>query len=362
MNGYTDSYDDGQIQPLTFSDDLYLDSEKFMSPNNLGLFGNEPSYKEIDMQDGNRLLSRKNSFSFDLDFYESSEKIANLSVKFESPKKSEPAQELNTAVTIRDNDPKQKKFTFTEMSTKESIGSFKDLPEKQKNSFDIQKTKTVQPQPHYIEIKSTDKVPTGSISGETYLFTPTKETLKMGVDSPIFELKKDKVKKLRKKRHDGCSCKNSNCLRLHCACFKELGYCKPTCKCADCLNKTEFNKTRNFAIEKTKFIFSNAFAPHDPIEVTDVNYKPQKINPRGCNCKSGCSRNYCDCRKVNGKCSYLCKCNVCNNDKVELSREEIIKIYKPSSRKKHKLVINYNKEGTPGRPNIIEFQTYQSSK
>ena len=167
---------------------------------------------------------------------------------------------------------------------------------------------------------------------------------------------------MRKKRYDGCSCKNSNCLRLHCACFKELGYCKPTCKCDNCLNKAEFAKTRNFAIEKTKFIFSNAFSAHDPITVTDVNGQPHNINPRGCNCKSGCSRNYCDCRKVNGKCSYICKCDECNNDKVELAREEIMKIYKPNSRKKHKLVINYNRDVEMGTPNIIEFQTYQNPK
>jgi len=181
-------------------------------------------------------------------------------------------------------------------------------------------------------------------------------------DNSVFEARAQKGKKLRKKRYDGCSCKNSNCLRLHCACFKELGFCKPTCKCDNCLNKQEFAKTRNFAIEKTKFIFSNAFSAHDPIDVVDVHGNVKSINPRGCNCKSGCSRNYCDCRKVNGKCSYICKCDDCNNDKAELSREEIMKIYKPNSRKKHKLVINYNKDGASGRPNIIEFQTYQNLK
>ena len=361
MNPYNNTYDD-HLDPLTFSDDLCLDSDKFKSPNNAGLFGNESSLKEIDVQDANRLLSRKNSFSFDLDFYESNEKIANLSVKFESPKNSKQMYELNTAVTIREADPTKKRFTFAERLTKESLGSFDNLGDGPAVQSVARKERSVQPESVRVEIQPVEKIKGGSISGDTNIFSPNKTPIKIEEDSPVYEFRREKIKKLRKKRHDGCSCKNSNCLRLHCACFKELGYCKPTCKCDNCLNKNEFSKTRNFAIEKTKFIFSNAFAPHDPIEVTDVNHKRQKINPRGCNCKSGCSRNYCDCRKVNGKCSYICKCNECNNDKVELSREEIMKIYKPNSRKKHKLVINYNKDGSSGRPNIIEFQTYQSSK
>ena len=47
-------------------------------------------------------------------------------------------------------------------------------------------------------------------------------------------LKKKKTKKYLTKTtkiqkqdqsHVGCKCKNSNCLRLHCSCFKTLGYC-----------------------------------------------------------------------------------------------------------------------------------------
>lgn len=191
--------------------------------------------------------------------------------------------------------------------------------------------------------------------------SPLKQIIKkkreVGVDSRM-----QKPRRIRKRRFDGCNCKSSNCLRLHCACFKELGYCKPTCRCANCLNRNEFTQARNFTIEKTKLILSSAFVNNEPKEVVDINGNPQKVNPKGCSCTTGCSKNYCNCRRIGGKCSHICKCEECFNDKVDLSREAIHKVYERKSRKKHKIVIYYDEKRMSASKSIIEFKVYQKQE
>ena len=49
-----------------------------------------------------------------------------------------------------------------------------------------------------------------------------------------------KKRKKAQKSSQCCKCKNSNCLRLHCSCFKELGHCGPSCRCRNCLNTKDF--------------------------------------------------------------------------------------------------------------------------
>lgn len=324
MNNYHNAFGNSEEGAQTFVSDAASLSNVFESPERPMLF-------DVAKDDQAAPLSHSDSFSFELEFRDPAEE-ACPSLRFASPKAVRALTELHTAETLKEQSQTRKRLVSSQAFTKTSFGSMSRLPE-----IDDE----------YIKKESNSRFAIQALDRP---------------NQPLIEIKPAKTRKLRKRRFDGCSCKNSNCLRLHCACFKELGYCKPTCKCDNCLNKTEFVKTRNFAIEKTKFIFSNAFAGHEPVLVTDVTGEAHSINPRGCNCKSGCARNYCDCRKVNGKCSYICKCSDCANEKVELSREELIKIYKPSSRKKHKLVINYNKDTAGGRPNIIEFQTYQNLK
>ena len=170
--------------------------------------------------------------------------------------------------------------------------------------------------------------------------------------------------KIRKTRKNGCNCKSSNCLKLHCACFKDLGYCKPTCRCDNCLNKIEFNSIRTFVIEKLKFIFSDAFSNHNYVTVKSENGEDIKIKKVGCNCKSSCKKNYCACRKINGRCSYICKCIDCQNDKIKLDKKDIQKFYKPKTRKKHKILINYNEDERKrgGKKQVIEFKVYSNAK
>jgi hypothetical protein len=155
----------------------------------------------------------------------------------------------------------------------------------------------------------------------------------------------------------GCKCKNSKCLRLHCSCFKTLGYCGKNCRCRNCLNLPKYNKAREFVINKTKVINKMAFCQKI---ATIKHINGAKIMMEGCNCTKGCNSNYCGCKKIGGFCSPICRCVECQNSKISLTREEIQQVYKPYSRKKHKLVINFNDtvNQTPQDQNIV-FELYK---
>ncbi len=76
-------------------------------------------------------------------------------------------------------------------------------------------------------------------------------------------------------------------------------------------------KTRQFVIEKTKEINKAAFLKKI-IKVKGVNGKRAKVMRTGCNCKSKCDRNYCQCKKNSVGCSSFCRCLECKNKKVIL--------------------------------------------
>ena len=153
-------------------------------------------------------------------------------------------------------------------------------------------------------------------------------------------------KVLRKPKNDEgllCKCKNTNCLKLFCGCFKTLGYCSPKCKCINCLNTKEYENERQFVIKSMKKIDKNSFKKKKNFM---QEYKGFKINCLGCICSKGCLVNYCVCKKNNGKCSSLCKCLNCVNDKIDIDRDTVVKIVSEfrGSRKKGKLVIDFDRK------------------
>ena len=184
-----------------------------------------------------------------------------------------------------------------------------------------------------------------------------KKILKFELSKKITKTEKITKTDPKKKETGGCKCKNSKCLRLHCACFKTLGYCGPSCRCLDCLNKEEFKEARDFVIQKTKIIYKKAFqTKKDKL----VQIGDNKIHKEGCNCKKGCTLNYCQCKKFGANCSPICRCESCLNDKVVLSQEEIRKIYKPCSRKKHKIIINTQDVMKVNTLSNIFFESYNT--
>jgi hypothetical protein len=138
-------------------------------------------------------------------------------------------------------------------------------------------------------------------------------------------------------RRIGCRCGKSKCLRLHCRCFRNLDYCAKFCKCINCFNVIEQKEARDFIISKTQEIYKNSFkSKFKKINDDDGN---EIINMEGCNCKTGCDRNYCDCFKNSLACSTICKCANCTNRTVFLPTNDVQKIMKYCTRKKTKIII-----------------------
>lgn len=135
-----------------------------------------------------------------------------------------------------------------------------------------------------------------------------------------------------------CNCKKSFCLRLHCACFKEMKTCGISCTCVNCKNNLANDIDRQYVIKKT-------------IEINPMAFKPKikslgetQINVRGCKCtKNRCIKKYCECYKNGTACTELCKCINCKNNKIR-GGKDIQKLHEKGYRKKHRLVLS-NGEG-----------------
>lgn len=234
-----------------------------------------------------------------------------------------------------------KQDATTPITKQESIDSLKNETGTLKNMKLIDNSKDI-----ISKFKSTD-----SVIDSQFIDEQDKNVLK------VVQLKRGKlkIKKKRKKASVGCSCTKTNCIRLKCVCFKELGYCKPSCVCFNCLNNKKNDKLRNFVIEKTKIISSKAFK-NTLVIVKDDNGEEIKINANGCKCKTDCSKKYCECRKINGRCSYICKCTQCVNNKLEMERSKILNVYRRHKRKKHRIFVDYEEQFDSDVQGIVRFQ------
>lgn len=93
-----------------------------------------------------------------------------------------------------------------------------------------------------------------------------------------------------------CSCYKIQCNKKYCECLKSNIYCI-SCYYQNCKNRPPINSTNNIKI----------------------NHHLKKENEKKkvfCTCsKSECKLKYCKCFKLGLKCSNLCKCVKCKNDK-----------------------------------------------
>ena len=137
----------------------------------------------------------------------------------------------------------------------------------------------------------------------------------------------------KSKMKKGCTCTNSRCLRLYCACFAQGNVCGANCQCFSCHNNDESKEIRDKLIEETLQKNPNAFKS----KFKKHTSKEEVVNVRGCNCtKTGCIKEYCECFKIGAGCSPLCRCVGCKNSKVELKSEEVNEYFVKTIRKRKK--------------------------
>lgn len=130
-----------------------------------------------------------------------------------------------------------------------------------------------------------------------------------------------------------CTCANSRCLKLYCACFANGETCGPQCQCRSCYNNESSADIRKAIIEETLMKNPNAFKS----KYKRHSQKDEILHVRGCNCsKTGCIKEYCECFKIGTGCSPLCHCVNCKNKKVELAAEEVKDYFVKAIRKRKK--------------------------
>ena len=150
-----------------------------------------------------------------------------------------------------------------------------------------------------------------------------------------------------------CRCKRSQCMRLHCQCFQAQNFCLPSCRCQNCLNTSGNEVMREFVVDKMKLIDPSAFKTK-LVQLDEQN----KINEKGCSCKIGCNKNYCDCFKLKVGCSPICRCRDCKNSFVEVERKRISQIFRNPNRQKHRIMFR-RKEGEESNETQVIFRMFK---
>ena len=169
-----------------------------------------------------------------------------------------------------------------------------------------------------------------------FTFPAQQSTPERSVDVSSIDVSQTASKSSQRRAQHGCNCRNTKCLRLNCKCFKTLGYCGEGCACLDCLNREEFSTVRDFVVAKTREINQVAFQPKA------IAVDPQTdtvVNSRGCSCRTGCQKNYCECYRLGTGCSPICRCVSCLNAKVVLDKQQVVECMHVARRTKHKIVI-----------------------
>lgn len=114
-----------------------------------------------------------------------------------------------------------------------------------------------------------------------------------------------------------CSCKASKCLKLYCPCFASSGFCGADCTCRNCQNS---HITAHSVREARETVLARDPRAFEPKVRNSLATASGDIHTKGCNCRKGCSKNYCVCRELRVDCGPRCTCsgpNGCLNGKTD---------------------------------------------
>lgn len=115
-----------------------------------------------------------------------------------------------------------------------------------------------------------------------------------------------------------CNCKASKCLKLYCPCFAASEFCAETCTCKNCQNSRATSHAVRDARETVLARDPRAF---EPKVRNSTSAAKNNIHTKGCNCRKGCSKNYCVCRELRVPCGPRCTCSGpkgCLNGKTDV--------------------------------------------
>lgn len=127
----------------------------------------------------------------------------------------------------------------------------------------------------------------------------------------------------------GCRCKKTNCLKLYCECFVKGNVCSALCKCLDCMNNETHIEIRNILLMEHFEKGTISFDPTKPQTPHALELATKKFSSCSCG-KTGCNKKYCECFRLNNRCSRECKCRNCKNGNDEHETNEVVP--KPSRR------------------------------